>query len=633
MKSLTVWADPDLPPLDIGNVVLWQAFLPPGAPPTWVSAPDQVAQNQSTYRSEYLAWLHDLGMQERAGVRIVDRLLVRPELSYWWMSVPAGYSLTRGSPAYTTVRIMVLNRLANELGDVAIHLVGGDRIVKKVLGEWATLSGLQFSAEVGPSHANRPSGVNESWRSRLHRVAHLYFPAFLAFRRLADAIRVHGASGPLGRPTMQPDGIVLVNYLTRLAGDEVVGVGRTVNYWGQLPDVLAKAGSPVSWIHIPAKRASRESYLADQEVLDELGGNSPSANHELLYGYLTKAVLARSVVDYLHIVRLGLSLRARSAFQHVPPTGLPLWKVYRESFRDQFYGSTAMLNCLFMNLFEDALAALPQQRLGLYLFENQPWEMTFINAWRRSKHGLLIGVAHSTATYWDTRIFKDPRDLWASHLTAMPWPDAVAVNGPLMRGTCLTAGYPPERLVNVEALRYSHLAEAEPPTRSPGRHRILILGEYSAQTNNHLTDVVANALGMLEGGYVASLRAHPAASDPVEADSRFESDQAPTIQEAMRSAHTLICGATSSSAIDALLSHARLILVRDAEVFSSSPVERLPEARWVSTADELAHALCTPSESLGTQPSNEPEYLNLDPSLTLWRTLVERHTARTATES
>ena len=134
-----------------------------------------------------------------------------------------------------------------------------------------------------------------------------------------------------------------------------------------------------------------------------------------------------------------------------------------------------MLNCLYLNLFEDYFNHHSPARLGIYLFENQPWEMALVHAWKSAGHGTLIGVAHSTVLFWNTRIFKDPRDMRESRSrSAMRWPDCVAVNGPAMRSVLEEGGFDPSLLFDVEALRYLGLAK-DGQQQPPSVKRVLLL--------------------------------------------------------------------------------------------------------------------------------------------------------------
>ena len=72
-------------------------------------------------------------------------------------------------------------------------------------------------------------------------------------------------------------------------------------------------------------------------------------------------------------------------------------------------GSAAVINLLWIELFDQALRDAPRQDKGFYLCENQGWERAFIHAWRKHGHGELIAVPHATVRFWDLRYFADPR--------------------------------------------------------------------------------------------------------------------------------------------------------------------------------------------------------------------------------
>ena len=48
---------------------------------------------------------------------------------------------------------------------------------------------------------------------------------------------------------------------------------------------------------------------------------------------------------------------------------------------------------------EIALNTLKQSK-GIYIYENQPWERAFINAWKKYNHGELYGFVTASIHYW-----------------------------------------------------------------------------------------------------------------------------------------------------------------------------------------------------------------------------------------
>ena len=90
-------------------------------------------------------------------------------------------------------------------------------------------------------------------------------------------------------------------------------------------------------------------------------------------------------------------------------------------------GQIAMSNILFLNLFESALGALPTQRLGVYLQENQSWEFALIQTWKAARHGRLVGSQHSTVRYWDLRYYFDSRSYYRDGTNILPLPDKISL--------------------------------------------------------------------------------------------------------------------------------------------------------------------------------------------------------------
>ena len=82
-----------------------------------------------------------------------------------------------------------------------------------------------------------------------------------------------------------------------------------------------------------------------------------------------------------------------------------IWSLFKSDWKNSTIGPVSMVNIIFMHLFDKALNDMPKQKMGLYLCENQGWERIFINSWRKNNHGKLIGVVHSTISYWDLNVF------------------------------------------------------------------------------------------------------------------------------------------------------------------------------------------------------------------------------------
>ena len=164
-----------------------------------------------------------------------------------------------------------------------------------------------------------------------------------------------------------------------------------------------------------------------------------------------------------------------------------IWPLFRRDWERSFFGVEAIQNSLTLNLFEKAFADLPKQSIGVYLQENQGWELGMIHSWRDNAHGELIGFPHATVRFWDLRYFFDQRSYCRSQV-ALPMPDFVAASGKSVKSIYLESGYPAKDLVEVEALRFLYLDKANNKqllsTSFAGkRSKILILGITYLQTH------------------------------------------------------------------------------------------------------------------------------------------------------
>ena len=85
-------------------------------------------------------------------------------------------------------------------------------------------------------------------------------------------------------------------------------------------------------------------------------------------------------------------------------------------------------NLIPIELFDKILKDTQNQKLGIYLQENQGWEFAFINAWKKNKHGKLVAIQHSSVSFWDLR-YKNVFENRYLNLYNIYRPDFFAVNG------------------------------------------------------------------------------------------------------------------------------------------------------------------------------------------------------------
>lgn len=618
MESLTVWFGQDEPPGHWTHVLLWESFRPSGAPSTWRSLPEEIHLNRDALRAEHLRWSHDVGVTQVKKDPLRQGLLIRPQLSYWWMTLPASHALEPDSPVYNAVRLRVLERIAVETQTGCITIANADRASVRLIRSWGRDSGRRIV--VNPKGNLRKTRKSGSWGLKIKVWLLNVVPPAGALVGLVTTGSPTGAKARDVSESKSP-GIVMIDYLAHLRPEATTDSVFISNYWGPLVNIVQSTG-PTQWLHLSANRGKRSDVETDIAMMD--AWSRPSrVSHSLLHAHVTFRLRMRALRDYLRVVVMGLRTRRKRELLWDRDAHASMWPVFRSQYRDDWYGMNAFHNCLALNLFEDFFNKLPNAPLGIYLFENQPWEMALIHAWRTGGHGRLIGFAHSTIPFWSTRIFKDSRDLWSKDQPGgMLCPDQVAVNGPCAREALRLGGYPTDRLIDVEAVRY-----LEEPGVADRAHSaagvLLVFGEYNRDSTERIIDVVEQALEVSGFRGDVTFRSHPAMTPHWDHLPRgFSMDSNPSSHDALRHASIVVCGALSSVAIEALRLGKPTYLVADGRTFASSPAEGF-EPSWVFGSEDLATRLREwRNTETGPDSRGLSNYFWLGLDLSRWRALL-----------
>ena len=316
-----------------------------------------------------------------------------------------------------------------------------------------------------------------------------------------------------------------------------------------------------------------------------------------------------------------------------------LWPILRGDWQSSLNGQVAVSNCLWIALFDAAVADMPRQQTGLYLCENQAWEKALLRAWRRWGHGEIIGVQHATVPFWHLYYFNDSRCLTTKQDCALPSPDRLAVNGMAAWGAFTGAGYPVKGLVEVEALRYLNLSgvvakrransmrggAVKPSGSESPRIDILILGDMMPTSMHHLLSLLQETMGLFPSGYRFTFKPHPAYSVNLADYPGVTAEQTKdALGRILGDYDAVVVANSTSAAVDAYVAGLPVIIGLDGDDLNLSPLRDQPGVRFVSTREELAEALETAVLTRAMADSNRGEFFFLDPDLPRWKRLLAR---------
>ena len=620
-KKLIIWDSDDPPPTGDWLTILWRSYDTAGRDNV-ISIPRLVEENTGSLRARYLAWIYDLGEAKIKGKRIVDHLEIRPSFSCWWMTLPATVSYGESTMIYTMIRLMAFEGLVCKSDFCSIELHSVDSVLKEVLLDWANKVGIKIFPKTALKSS--PKARHVTVLRRLFRV----LPPLL--QGLGYLLHYLIERWPLRATSSfrrnNKTSLLLVDYLIHLSPDALIRRRFSSQYWTKLVDILRKTGTQVTWVHHYIKHTAVPSCAEAVRLLGKWNKDEGRTQvHATLDSVLDYGIILCALWDFIKIaLKSGALCRAlenspRGSHFNFAPIFLFEWI-------DNLRGKKAMSNCLMLNLWEKMLRSVPTQSRGLYLQENQPWEMAFIHSWKIAGHGELIGVPHATILDWDTRYFYDVRSYVRKSPLSLPMPDLVAVNGPAMMSKYVNGGYPASELKEVEALRYLYLEDlnrVSPLAReSETCLRVLVITDYFAEITRSQLVMLQKALPLIEEPLEIIVKPHP--SCPVRMQDfpgmpmRVVSQPLETLWEGC---DVVFSGNLTSAAVEAYEVGLPVVSVVDGRYSNQSSLRRCEGALFASTPEELAKAFIV-ATATAHSPKGKRTFFTLDSKLSRWRELL-----------
>lgn len=613
--AVLVWDGEGVPPEGTWKIALWRDFGAPGS--TVYSVPKHLEERAEELRARFLAWVHDLGETLVGGKRLVDHLVLRPGFSFWWMTLLAEKSNALNSLQIISVlKLMALEDLLGTEWRGRLILVSGDVTLARTFGLWCCNASMEFEwRRTPPQVARLPLAL------RLYRALPYPMQAFVALLRYLTLRWPLRGAGPK-RLQESAAQATICSYLFNVDQAAAESGHLASDYWAPLHAAIQQESAAANWLllfiahdFVPTARQGRR--LIDR--FNEHGGGMQV--HAALDGALGLRAVMGAVRDYFAVASAALRLRkVRGGFRPAR-SNINLWPLFEYDWRSSLLGSSAILNCVALNLFERTLRALPRQRLGVYLQENYGWEMAFTYCWKSAGHGLLVGAPHSTVRFWDLRYFFDPRSYRRTGNNDLPLADLVALNGPAAMNRYLHGGYPADQLVEVEALRYLHLASPLTVEKvASDSLRVLVLGDYLRATTQQQMKWLESAAALLPPGTRYVVKPHPACPiDQAEYPELKMSLTGLSIDKLLADCDVAYTSNMTSAAVDAYSAGVPVVSVLDPDKFNLSPLRGMAGVSFVTSFGELAQAL---ARERGVGANRTGDYFCLDRRIPRWRRLL-----------
>ena len=617
-NTLVIW-DSDIHWSSENNqILLWSSYESSEVDGLY-SISEIVEKNANQLRSKYLSIIYELGEVKINGKSVIEHLEIRPDFSYWWMSqLGAKDTLIELSPIDNIIKLIACKDWLEKKNYSSITLVSPNANLSEALQK---LSG-ELNVNFKWKKISQNSKATNLSLSLYNLLPHSLQALVWLFRYLIKRWHLKGVG--LEEWKNSKAKITFVSYLLNTSPVSVQSGQFESQFWTSLIDILNREKVSTNWIHLYIKNNTLPtSYLA-KKCIDKFNlSQSRNEIHTTLDSFLSFSLVFRVLKDW-HIIR-RLNKVLNQSIQNEMKYYYPL---LRKQCFNSFLGKSSISNLLFLNLFERAMIALPKQSKGVYLQENEGWEFGLIYAWRASGHSPnLMGFPHTTPRHWDLRYFFDSRSYNFLNTCNLPMPNQVCVNGPAVKKIYIDGGYPAKDLIEVEALRYMHLAnQKDHKIRSlndtAAKKILLVFGDYSKKNTIYLMDLLNMASKNIKCEIEYLVKPHPAC--PIEnkdyPELNFKVTNNP-ISDLISMSSLIYTGSLTSAALDAFIAGKPVVSVLDPKSLNMSPLRKYNGVTFIASSKELSFELNKIGENKVIKNQGQ-DYFFLDNELSKWRELL-----------
>lgn len=619
VQILTLWDSDKEPDVGQGEVYLWNGYFDNDSIHSLLRYVDL---NGDRLRNKYLGFIHDLGETLVNGKRVIDHCAFEDGLSYWWMTLLVEQSPWK-SPAITDViRALAMEEILVNKKPEHVILISNNMRLNQILSDLCSSLDISYQWKRDSGATYFPISIRKVYRVLPHVVqAKIFLLRYLwdryPFRRTKD----------IGAAADQEELLICSYFFNLNPIFAEKGYFRS-NYWESLHGLIKKLGINCNWLQIYYPHNAVPSPEVAIELNERFNRRDEEVGfHFFLDAYLTWGAVFSVLKQWIRLMLMAYRLRGiRTAFR---PSGskLSLWPVMKEDWSASFYGQVAISNLLWIELFDGVLSAIPPQKKGLYLCENQAWERAFIHAWRKHGHGRLIAVAHATVRYWDLRYFIDARTIQSSAMRPLPQADITALNGNAAIEEYLKVGYPKNAIAECEALRFEYLLNIPQSGVVIAKPRkttadVLILGEYMPSGTFKLLKMMESAVAHIDIPLRFTFKPHPNFSlDAAEYPSLNLKIVTNPLIEVLQDFDIVYSGNSTSAALVAYLCGKSVVIMLDPSELNFSPLRGQPGVSFVGTPTELARSLKLVAQQAGNRNKFQ-DFFFLDSELPRWNQLL-----------
>ena len=508
----------------------------------------------------------------------------------WFMSTICEKSTFKSPHLTDVIKYLTLEKIIKDTSPEKIIIINANLKLNNIISHYCSIKGIGFTAEneVAIKNKNTTNKVIFLIKGFLFFIRY-FLKNFFSYRQKESFFS-------------DKKTIFLCSYLINFDKNKIEKNVFGSNYWGDLPEKIINNSFRINWLHLSVKNNNSDSEFKKLGV----DRKNNFSSHNFISSFLTLGSWKKIILNYITIIKRINETKCAEIFSNEKN----IYSLFLNDFLDSSYGPILIQNLIYIESFDTLFKNIPIQKSGFYLQENQGWEYSFVNAWKKHKHGKLVSVQHSSVSFWDMR-YDNP---YSKKVSSQFSPDFFAVNGDNAKRHFKDFNYPTEKVIELEALRYLKL---EPLYDNYNKKGILILGNIVKRETLEMLNISLPITKRLNKKIY--FKSHPAQYvhiDKIEYPNINIRDL--TLDKLLKEFDTIICCSSTGAAVESFVLNLKTIVFLPLGDLNASPLKNNPNVFFVSTKREMVEAV----KSDHHHYSSKKDFFFLDNDFKNWKKVL-----------
>ena len=420
-----------------------------------LSIPRYVEEQALEIKSEYIRMIYEIGQTQIDKKSLTEHLKLFDNLSLWWLTTIVEKTPFIYESVYKVFKLRVLEKLYLQEGCEELIYCGSDPHLNKVLTAWCQKIGHPYAYISSDLKIKRDGSCTlRAFFDKLPCIVQVF--GWLLRRWWLRFRHLERLSNPTDKFSGQAE--TIATFFPNIDLKKADHGKFHSRYWEKLHELLDSSEKKINWVwfFFPTKDISFHRAVTLKNIFNQSSGGRQQ--FFLLEDFLDFRSIFKCLCLYCKIFLRGLRLRKIQDAFSISGSKMNYFPILKEDWNSSIFGIMAIERIFQAVMFDSMARHLPIHSWGGYTWENQPWELALVSAWRRHNEKIqIIAYEHSSVRPLDLRLFMPPEIYEDSSCMAYPVPDILGINGSAGIATMRDSGYPPEKLARLEALRFFSL--------------------------------------------------------------------------------------------------------------------------------------------------------------------------------